>query len=145
MNFCWRQVTYRVLHERNCALVLSQRTLKQLVWESLANKFCRCYEQFIETLHFCRIFADERLFTVCSMEGAAPCFIGRALLRQPWQSLTDEFCQNLEQFSQTLHVCRISADGRLCTGCSKKGAARLFFSQSALKQLLWECFTNSFY
>ena len=46
------------------------------------------------------------------------------------KGLTERFCQYLEQVTETLLFCRISADTRLCTRCSTKGAAHCCFRKA---------------
>ena len=43
--FCWWKVKYQALYKRSCSLLLSKSALKQLLWESLSNKFCWYLEQ----------------------------------------------------------------------------------------------------
>ena len=45
-NFRWQKAEYKELYERSCSLLLSYSALKQLLWESLAERFCQYVDQF---------------------------------------------------------------------------------------------------
>ena len=60
-------------------MLLSHSAFKELLWESLTDKFGHYLEKFTWTLHFYWIFADERLFTGGSTKRGACCSFLRAL------------------------------------------------------------------
>ena len=54
-------------------MVLSCKALKQLLWESLTDKFCQYLKEFTKALHFFLSFADGKLCTGHFAKGATYC------------------------------------------------------------------------
>ena len=128
--FLEQQFNHKVVYERNCSLLLSQSALRLLFRRDLLRDFCRTCNKLLK-----RCIAAEFLLIERLVHGAlrkelviAPQLLLQNPLNQLLQeSLTERFCQYLQQYTQKLHFCQDFADTRISTKCSIKGAAHCSF------------------
>ena len=124
-------------------MLLSHNAFKERLWKSLTNKFCHYLEKFTWNLHFCWIFADEKLFTWRSKKEAACCSFLRVLQHSYFGKVS------LITFIDTLNKIlkhRIFTDSFLIVnyiqGILRKELLSAPFVEP-LKMLLWENLTNN--
>ena len=132
--FLEQQFNHKVVYERNCSLLLSQSALRLLFRRDLLRDFCRTCNKLLK-----RCIAAEFLLIERLVHGAlrkelviAPQLLLQNPLNQLLQeSLTERFCQYLQQFTKTLHICRSFVYIRICTRCSTKGVAHCYFQRAS--------------
>ena len=71
-TFYWKKTMNRVLYKTSWSLFLSLSSLKQLLWESLTDKFHFCFRQLGEAILFSSVSANRRLLKGCSTSRSMP-------------------------------------------------------------------------